>query len=120
MTQQNGTTKPIDLWPTPPFVPPGKVEKQPTTEPEAKPARRILLLSDLFAWWRNARERKLRAKIANLKMRLSATEEERDRLAEMNENMRQWMLASTATAAQVAGLLTQPAPEKPKRTGAYG
>lgn len=92
---------------------------------DAEPKRRVLFFTDLFAWWRNARERKLRAKIARLEVRCARAEEERDQLAAANEMMRQWVLASTATAATVivslGGREKPSPPEKPKRTGgAYG
>lgn len=106
----------------PPQTPP-KSEEPETPKPKVA---KLSLFSNLLAWWRNARERKLRVRIARLETKLAAAEYERDLLVEINKNLSTWIAASTATVAPIAAILSgskEPAPPPPKSkrtTGVYG
>lgn len=122
MTTGNGKQETEPMWRE--CIPPQTPPPPKVVDGEEPKTTKHRLFSDLFAWWRNARERKLRNRIAILEAKLARAELERDQLAEANEMMRQWVLASTATAARVIESLGGRPPEPPKpplkRTGAYG
>ena len=119
----NGKQEPGPMWRE--CVPPQAPAPVVVDAVVAEPTRKILFFSDIVAWWRNARERKLRAKIARLEAKLVVANEMLEQLALANEMMRQWVLASAATAAGVTAMLggkplDRPPPSPAKRTGAYG
>lgn len=58
------------------------------------------------------REKDLEAQVITLKLKLRSKELECELLAEVNENLRQWLLANTAAAVQVGKSLGIPEEKK--------
>lgn len=112
MSSTNGVAEsPVDInWP--PCIPPQGGSDPIRTEPPEED-RPIWFFWDLFAWWRNRRERKLLQEIRKLKLELAYATEEKDRCAEALDNLRAWTQASTANAERlIAALGGSPPPDK--------
>lgn len=98
-------------WPAP-NVPAEKPAKE---EPEEKANYGWGFLTDLFAWWRTRRERKLIEQIRYLKSTNALLTEENWQQACLIERLNRWVQASTIAAARIAEGMGAPPPPPTRR-----
>jgi hypothetical protein len=101
----------------PPVIPPqiGNVTGAPSPTPSMDVTRAPrtstrggALLSNVLCFWRSRREKRLREKLAWMRMQLSLEREEKKRLADIIENLSQWVMTSTAAATRLQVQLGAP------------
>ena len=72
-----------------------------------------------WGWFSSRREERLKAKVRALRIKVDVLQLENEHLAELNENLRRWLLANTAAAIHAAAVVgvADPKPSEAQRRG---